>query len=112
MTVPARRADDIVAELGLAPEDIGLVWIDVQGFEAQVLESATSLLGKVPFVVEYAPYWMERAGGLDLFATLVSQSVSTVVDLRLGKRYPAEKFDEVASTYRDSGLWTDLALLP
>src|SRR6185312_5117607 len=51
--VPARRLDTLVEEAGLAPSDVGLVWMDVGGYEEEVLSGAASLLeARVPLVVE------------------------------------------------------------
>jgi FkbM family methyltransferase len=73
LTVPAVRLDDVVAERGLQATDIGLVWVDVQGHEAQVLAGMPKLLaGGVPLVVEYWPYGLRRAGALTRFHNIVT----------------------------------------
>jgi FkbM family methyltransferase len=53
--VPARRGDELLAELGVRPGDVRLVWIDVEGHEASVLEGMPELLGsRPPLYFEYS----------------------------------------------------------
>ena len=42
--IPTLRLDDALADRGVAPSDIGLLWIDTEGHEAQVLAGAPVLL--------------------------------------------------------------------
>ena len=66
--VPARKFDDEVAAGRIPLDDLGLVWLDVQGHEGEVLAGAESLLAsKVPIVLEYS------SGMLDSAATNGSQ---------------------------------------
>lgn len=62
--VRAARLDDLCRELpDLYRNSLSLVWIDVQGFEAQAFRGGAELLGKdVPVMVEIWPYGMQRAG--------------------------------------------------
>ena len=50
--VPVRSVVDIAAEAGLTPEQIGLIWVDVEGFEEQVVRGAGEFFEKVPWVLE------------------------------------------------------------
>ena len=52
-----------MADVNLAPSEIGLVWIDVQGHEQlYCLAGATTLIeAGVPIVTEYWPYALARA---------------------------------------------------
>lgn len=51
--VPVRRLDDILAEAATGP--VGLIWMDVEGFELHVLRGASGLLGAAPPIVfEYS----------------------------------------------------------
>ena len=53
ITVDAVTIDSVVAEAGLAPEDVGLVWMDVEGHEHLVLAGASEVIAaRVPLVVE------------------------------------------------------------
>lgn len=49
----ARLEDELSA---LSPEQIGLVWIDVEGHESEVVEGLGRFIGQVPLAIEYAPY--------------------------------------------------------
>jgi FkbM family methyltransferase len=80
--VAARRLDTLVAAGTVALDSVALVWIDVQGHEAHVLDGAHTVLdAKLPVAVEYWPYALRRAAGLDRFHALVEEHFSTVVDL-------------------------------
>jgi FkbM family methyltransferase len=65
ISVPMQRLDDL---LDNAPGDftrrIGLCWIDVQGFEAEVLRGGLKHFGTFgwPAVMEFWPYGLQRAG--------------------------------------------------
>lgn len=52
--VPLGRLDQELAPM--PADEIGLVWIDVEGFEPEVIEGLGDYLGSVPLAVEYAPY--------------------------------------------------------
>jgi len=80
--VPAVRLDEAVAEAGIGLDEIGLVWIDVQGHEPQVLKGADSLVdAAVPMLIEYWPYGLARAGGLDALHRIISERFSEVWNL-------------------------------
>lgn len=109
--VPARRLDALLAERQLTPGDVGLLWVDVEGFEADVLESAGAFLGQVPCVIEYVPYFLRRAGGIDRLHQLVGAKFSEVVDLRTERRFAPEALPALAEELGDAS-WTDLLLVP
>jgi FkbM family methyltransferase len=45
--------DGVLASRSIDPQDIGLVWIDVEGFEAEVLQGATKLVAaRTPLFIE------------------------------------------------------------
>lgn len=46
--------EEELATLGISPEEIGLAWIDVEGFEAEVIKGWPSLKG-VPLALECSP---------------------------------------------------------
>lgn len=53
LEVEAVALDHLLRQLTLAPEDIGLLWVDVEGHETEVLLGASTLLrARVPIVVE------------------------------------------------------------
>jgi FkbM family methyltransferase len=89
--------------------DPGLIWMDIQGFEARALAGGETL-SKVPAVVEYWPYALQRCGDLERFHRLVMDRYSTVFDLRSGERMAPDRIDRLKDSYRFSQ--TDLLLLP
>lgn len=63
-------------------EGVGLVSIDTQGHEAQVLYGAKRLCAsEVPVMLEYWPYGLRSAGGYELLHELVADSYVQFVDL-------------------------------
>lgn len=54
--VQLRRVDSIMAEAGVSPDDIGLVWMDIEGAEPEALSSMAELVRRqVPILMEYSP---------------------------------------------------------
>jgi len=53
--VHVTRLAAALAAHGVAPAQVGLVWIDVEGSELAVLRGLGDYLGQVPLVLEYAP---------------------------------------------------------
>lgn len=61
--VPALTLDELLGREGIAPTDVRLVWMDVQGHEGHVLRGASSLLVQgVPIATELWPYGLRRSG--------------------------------------------------
>ena len=109
--VPARRLDDVVAELGIAPAAVKLIWMDVQGHEAQVIHGAAGLIAAgVPVVTEFWPYGLARSGEDGRhFGDLIRARFAAFYDLsladpvrepiadvpRLFERYPGTAFTDL-----------------
>ncbi|HWG72575.1 MAG TPA: FkbM family methyltransferase [Acidimicrobiales bacterium] len=120
--VPALRLDRALA----APvEKVSLVWVDTQGHEAQVLAGASALLAaKVPWIIEYWPYGLARAGGAERLHRLIADHFTGAVDVRRSmdsNRPVLIGPEEVATMSQRPGLcppglehdwYTDLILLP
>lgn len=70
--VHVRRVDDVLSEVGQDTADIALFWIDVEGFELNVLRGMPyALRDAAALFIEYTPYWLEeeqRAEFLDLLS--------------------------------------------
>jgi FkbM family methyltransferase len=108
------RLDDLIAELEVDVRDVGLMWIDTQGHEGHVLEGAKTVLrSHVPVVLEYWPYGLRRAGGLDLLHSIIAENYSTVVDLSPPRAttsdYRAQDINQLAEKYEGGS--TDLLLI-
>lgn len=75
--VPVRRLDDVLKEAGLGGGDIGLLWIDVEGYEPEVWRGMpVTLSAQPPIVLEFSPslYGPEATRGFiaAMFATYPS----------------------------------------
>lgn len=63
VAVPLRTLDDVVETLGIEPAKVGLVWVDVQGYEGRLFRGAKRTLeGGAPVLAEVWPYGIRRAG--------------------------------------------------
>jgi FkbM family methyltransferase len=103
-TVEVATLDSIVGDV-----DAGLVWVDTQGFEGNVLAGSTQLMRTgVPFVLEYWPEGMRRAKTWGRFVECLTRA-NSVIDLRTNQllRDPDQNaISELASHYPDTD--TDL----
>jgi FkbM family methyltransferase len=64
ITVPVRRVPAILESAGADPADVGLVWMDIEGYEPFACRSMETLLAQgVPLYMEYTPafYGQEQA---------------------------------------------------
>lgn len=65
--------DAALAQAGVTPADIGLVWIDVEGHEAAVVAGAASLIAaRVPIVFEFLAINRDHPSTPAMLATLAS----------------------------------------
>lgn len=64
LTVSVSTVDEVMSRAGVEPNDVKLLWMDVQGHETHVLEGAHRLLERssCPVVMEFWPYGLARAG--------------------------------------------------
>lgn len=82
VTVPVTTLAAALADAEIAPNDVGCLWIDIQGHEASALAGAAPLLAAgVPIVCEYWPYGLRETGGYEPFWEWVRAAIGTVVDL-------------------------------
>lgn len=83
VTVTGQQLDTILADVSVEPSEVGLLWVDVQGFETEVLIGASRLLGAgPPVVIEYWPYGLRRTHSLELLWKLLPVSFRGFVDVR------------------------------
>lgn len=91
ITVPSTTLDHAMQAADFDPAEVGLVWVDVQGHETQVLDGATALLAAgAPWCVEFWPYGLDRAGTLDRFLETVTEHFSHAWDLGTPEGYELE----------------------
>lgn len=97
-----------------AVDQLGLVWVDTQGHEANVLEGSPDY--GVPWVIEYWPYGLRRAAGLDRLNRHLQERFSRILNIRasMESRHPVfvplDGLDELAASFGDR--YTDLILFP
>lgn len=71
--VPVARMDTELAAAGVAPEQVGLIWIDVEGFEPEAIRGLGAFLEvQVPLVIEYSPTRYTSEGRRALLDLLVA----------------------------------------
>jgi FkbM family methyltransferase len=83
IVVEKATIDDLVQRGLVAPDEIGLIWIDVQGHEGHVLAGGGSLfdLG-APVVVEFAPTLLKQSGGQSKLYGAIREHYTHFFDLR------------------------------
>ncbi|MGI9628881.1 MAG: FkbM family methyltransferase [Longimicrobiales bacterium] len=95
LPVPVETLDQAMADRGLAPSEVGLIWLDVEGAEADVVSGMTHLLSQgVPVVFEHIFRGAPPADALGLFDTFAGHytSVYRLQDEGLSVR-PIESVD-------------------
>jgi FkbM family methyltransferase len=79
--VPSRTFDDEVATGRIPLDELGLVWLDVQGHEGEVLAGARSLLDSgVPIVLEYSAGMLDDSARTRL-DDMIAKHFDVIVDL-------------------------------
>lgn len=112
VTVDGVRLDDLIDQHGIDRADIGLVWIDTQGHEGHVLDSAPKTLAAgVPMLIEFCPYMLRRIAGLELLQRLIAEQFSFFVDLDKPRKTPAVEISGLQAQYPGTHS-TDLLLIP
>lgn len=112
--VPVMRLDDILARESVAPHQVCLAWIDVQGHEGQALLGAEGLFrAGVPLAVEIWPDELERSGGLTALLSIAAAHYEGFVDLRdpRSNPRPVAELPVVVASLRGSSRFTDILLL-
>jgi FkbM family methyltransferase len=63
ITVPVKPVTTLLTEAAVAPEEIGLIWMDIEGYEPVAARSMQPLLERrVPFYMEFSPTFYGRDG--------------------------------------------------
>ena len=115
VSVSLTTLDALVDEGRLDPARVGLLWLDVEGHELEVLQGAGTLLERsVPIVMEFVPRMLRRNKRLAALHALLAVRYTHVVDLRLRPDHRLEPrsldaLDELAGRYAHG--FTDLLVL-
>lgn len=125
ITVKSTTLDAALKAAGQDPADVGLVWVDVQGHETQVLDGASGLLkAGAPWCVEFWPYGLDRAGTLTRFLDTAREHFSHAWDLGTpegheltvpspaGRRLELSELDALAASIPNAEQSTNLLLVP
>lgn len=61
ITVPVKPVDTILSEANILPQEIGLIWMDIEGYEPVACNSMQTLLKrKIPLYMEFSPIFYGR----------------------------------------------------
>ncbi len=61
IAVPVRPVPDILLQAGIDPADVGLVWMDIEGYEPVACRSMAALMARrVPLYMEFTPAFYGR----------------------------------------------------
>lgn len=118
--VEADTLSTIITSVGLSADEIALVWADVQGCEAEVIESAAHLweMG-VPLWAEVEPLSLTRQESLATFATPAAVHFDRFIDARNLVRWgdkahpvPIGELESLIRAITPEQINTDVLFLP
>ena len=100
--VPIARMDAALAEASVTPEQVGVVWIDVEGYEPQAIRGLGAFLEKkVPLVIEYSPSRYSAADKAAL-SDLLERHYRFYRDVkRLDSEHPVSGLRQVTTGFND-----------
>jgi FkbM family methyltransferase len=83
ITVPVDTLDHALKGAGMDAHDVSLIWMDIQGHEAECLAGASATLSAgMPVVMEFWPYGLARAGtSREAFLALARRCFSRAIRL-------------------------------
>lgn len=117
--VPSRRLDDLLAQLGITPDEISLVWMDTEDHEYRVLRGVEGILNAgVPVIIEFWPQRLQHNGDFDSLVILLAEKARKIIDVRAYVQQTREPWVEPtvpSLTIRANILGsaqTDLLILP
>jgi FkbM family methyltransferase len=71
ISVPLRPVPEILLETGIASDDVGLVWMDIEGYEPVACRSMQALMERrIPLYMEFTPAFYGRQQSADFIAYL------------------------------------------
>ncbi len=110
--VNSESLDSVIPDIG---RNSHLIWMDTQGYEGIILQGARNALAlKVPMVIEFWPYGMERANSYSALRTAISV-YSQYYDLSEKEPTPVKMsdsaLDRLYQTLEKKGGFTDILLV-
>ena len=83
LTVEAVSVDYLIERGVLDSQAVGLIWIDAQGYEGQIIKGASSLTERgIPIVLEFHPLMLQRTGGRAMLEEIIPARYTHFIDLR------------------------------
>ncbi len=117
--VALTTVDREISRVGVSAEDVGLLWLDVQGHEVEALTGATSLVDRrVPVVLAFRSRTAVRSEPVSALAEFCEGRCGSFVDLRDPHVYKKREWQsrlrplESISTFVPKRASTDLLLVP
>lgn len=113
--VPTATLDSFLQSGAVDGDATGLLWIDAQGHEGHILAGAEALLAhRIPTVIEFWPYGLRRAGGLDRLLEIIEARFDRLLDLGddSARVVSASEVVGLVDTYSGAAANTDLLLIP
>ncbi len=87
VSVQSTTIDGLIEDGTIVAEEVGMLWVSVQGHEGAVLAGAQRVLAAgAPVVLAFSPAMLERAGGLDDVYSLSQEHYAAFIDLRMVNR--------------------------
>lgn len=114
ITVPLRSLDSIAEECGVKDITSVFVSIDVQGFEAHILDGAHKLMqGGAVFSIEFWPYGLRYTGAVEYLNDLLDKNFESYYDIRGGLQAEKESMGDIGKCYEryPETAFTDLLLV-
>lgn len=87
LPVPVRTVTRILADTDITPDDISLVWMDIEGFEPEACRGMPDLLSLgTPIFMEFSPEFQNRAEQREFAALLDGHYAECILFDRAGHR--------------------------
>lgn len=112
-----RYRRDALAQAGVTPSEVALVWADVQGSETAVITTGADVWARgVPLWAEFEPGLLAHHGGVDAFFDAARAHFAHFIEahdlIRFGTGAVPVPISRLAETLSKEPLQTDVLLLP
>jgi hypothetical protein len=117
LTVPVTTLDALAEAAAYDPGRVGLVWIDAENHEAQILDGASELTSRgVPALFELDPPGLEARGNVDLLCAIVEEYYTHFAKMRAETRagharYELRPANEIRELCASQDHFTDVLVL-